>query len=100
MNRPAWMKVPTDPLGQFVFFAAAEFVSFFVISSNFRAIAIGNYFWAGTTDFMTLVQNFAIGKLMMDDERMRTWYVGLGAAVGGTLGTLVSIYVTKRIYGA
>jgi hypothetical protein len=99
MTRPAWFRIPTNPVGQFVFFGLAEFVSFFVISANFRAIAIGNYYYAGATDFMTLIQNFAIGKLMMDDERMRTWYVGLGAAVGGTLGTLFSIYVTKHLYG-
>lgn len=99
MKLPGWVRIPTDPLGQFVFFGLAELVSFFVISANFRAIAIGSYFWAGVTDFMTLVQSFAIGKLFIEDEKTRTWYTGIGAAVGGTIGTLLSIWATKHIYG-
>lgn len=99
MTKPSWLRVPTSPMGQVLFFGAAELVSFFVISANFRAIAIGNYFWAGCTDFMTLVQNFAIGKLLIEDEKSRTWYTGIGAAVGGTIGTLLSIWATKHLFG-
>lgn len=88
-----------SPAGQFLFFGATELFSFFVITANFRAIAIGSYSWSAITDFATVLVNFAVGKMMMDDEKNRSWYVGFGFATGGTIGTLLSIFVTKHLYG-
>jgi len=93
------IRIPTSPLGQFLFFGSTELFTFFVITANFRAIAIGSYFWAGITDYLTVLVNFGVGKLMMDDEKNRSWWVGLGFATGGTIGTLLSIWVTKHLYG-
>jgi hypothetical protein len=93
------LKVPTSPIGQFLFFGATELFTFFVITANFRAIAIGSYWWAGVTDYATVIVNFSVGKLMMDDSKNRSWWVGLGFATGGTIGTLLSIWVTKHLYG-
>lgn len=88
------------PVGQFFFFGVTELFTFFLITANFRAIALGNYFWAGTTDFATLMVNFSLFRVMTGEERMRSWYVGVGSSCGGTIGTLLSIYVTKHVYGA
>jgi hypothetical protein len=99
MKPPKWLHLPHTRLGQFAFYGLAELVSFAVITANFRAIAQGNYWYAGVTDFMNLVQGFAIGKFLMDDAEQRTWYTGLGAAVGGTCGTLLAIWITKHVYG-
>lgn len=93
------LHLPTKPWSQFLFFGATELFTFFIITANFRAIAIGSYWWAGVTDYLTVLVNFAVAKVMMGDEKHRTWWVGVGLATGGTLGTLFSIYVTKRLYG-
>lgn len=93
------MRIPTRPLGQFLFFGMTELITFFVITANFRAIAQGSYFWAGVTDYLTVLVNFAVGKLMMDDAKHRSWFVGFGFATGGTIGTLLSIWATKHLYG-
>jgi len=99
MRLPGWVRLPRTHAGQFIFYGVAELVSFAIITANFRAIAQGNYLFAGLTDFMNLVQGFAIGKFLMDDAEQRTWYTGLGAAVGGTCGTLLAIWITKHVYG-
>jgi hypothetical protein len=93
------LTIPTSPAGQFLFFGATELFTFFIITANFRAIAIGSYWWAGITDYLTVLVNFTVGKLMMDDAKNRSWWVGLGFATGGTIGTLLSIWVTKHLYG-
>lgn len=85
--------------GQFLFFAGMEFISFFIICSNYRAVAIGSYFWSGLTDFLVLVQNGCLGKLAIDDKRARTWFAVAGTAIGGTCGSLTAIWVTKHILG-
>ena len=82
-----------------MFFGSTELFTFFIITANFRAIALGNYFWAGVTDYLTVLVNFGVGKLMMDDAKHRSWWVGFGFATGGTIGTLLSIWVTKHLYG-
>lgn len=97
--KPIAEYVPKNPVAQFFFFGLLELFTFFVISANFRAIAIGSYFWAGTTDFATVLVNFGVGKVMMDDAKNRTWWVGIGAACGGTIGTLLSIWATTHLYG-
>lgn len=91
--------MPTSRAGQFLFFGATELFTFFVITANFRAIAIGAYGWAALTDYATVLVNFGVGKLMMDDAKNRSWWVGFGLATGGTIGTLLSIFVTKHLYG-
>lgn len=90
------MTVPKTGSGQFLFFAAAEFVSFFIIVANSRSIAQGNYLWTGVTDTFFNLQAFVIMKLAIEDPNGRTWAAGLGATVGGTIGSLVSIWVTKH----
>lgn len=92
-------RTPKTPLGQFLFFGLAEFLSFFIIVMNTRAVAQGSYLWTAITDSVFTLQGFALGKMMMDDANARTWYVGMGVVVGGTSGSLFSIFITKMLYG-
>ncbi len=94
-----WLKIPTSTVGRAMFFGSTELLTFFIITANFRAIALGNYFWAGLTDYLTVLVNFGVGKLMMDDAKYHTWWIGIGFATGGTIGTLLSIWMTKHLYG-
>ena len=67
-----WLKIPTSTVGRAMFFGSTELLTFFIITANFRAIALGNYFWAGLTDYLTVLVNFGVGKLMMDDAKYHT----------------------------
>lgn len=93
------MYVPRNRAGQFFFFGAIEFVSFFLIVANNRAVAQGNYMWTAVTDGLFGLQGFAVFKMAIDDPNARTWASGLGSTVGGTLGSMFSIWLTKRLYG-
>jgi len=90
---------PKSKIGQFGFMFCTELISFFIICSNFRAVAQGSYFWTALTDTLFSAQAFVIGKLMIDEPNARSWSAGLGCTIGGTCGSLLSIFVTKHLYG-
>lgn len=92
--------VPTSKLGQFSVMFVLECISFFIICANMRAVAQGSYLWTALTDTLFSAQAFAVGKLMIDEPNARSWAAGFGCTIGGTCGSLISIYVTKHLYGA
>ena len=91
---------PKSRLGQFFFFGACEFISYFIIVANTRAFTAGSYKWAAITDMAFTAQGFALGVIMIDDPDSRTFWSGAGCVVGGCAGTLASMWVTKHFYGA
>lgn len=99
MKRPSWLKVPTTPLGQFVYGFCDQFLYFFIVCANFRAVAIGLKLATASTDVLITAQAFVSKKLAIDKEEMRTWWVGAGEMVGGGLGSILSIWVTQKIFG-
>jgi hypothetical protein len=93
------MKAPTSRLGQFSLMFVAEFVSFFIIVANTRAFTHSNYGWTAITDGAFSLQNFIMMKLMVDDEKARSFWAGLGYTMGGMLGSLLAIFVTSHYLG-
>lgn len=92
--------VPASRAGQFVFFFFENFISFAIIVANTRAFTQGHYFWTAITDTLFSLQGFIVAKLMIDDKDARSLYAGAGSVVGGTCGSLFSIWITKHLYGA
>lgn len=84
-------------MGQFFVGFTAEFISFFIVVANTRAYTHSNYLWTTITDTLFSLQNFAMTKIMIDDPQARTWYLGLGYTIGGTLGSLAAIAVTSKL---
>lgn len=91
---------PKSWYGQFFFFAACEFICYFIIVANTRAFTAGSYKWTAITDMAFTSQQFALGVVMIDDKDSRTFWSGLGCVLGGCAGSLLSIWVTKHFYGA
>jgi hypothetical protein len=91
------MRAPTTKLGQFSLGLVAEFISFFIIVANTRVYTHGNYAWTIITDTLFSMQSFMMAKLMMDDKNGRSWYIGLGYTIGGTLGSCAAIFVTSHL---
>lgn len=77
-----------------------DFLAIFVTCANLRAVALGSYFWTALTEPTLALGCFALAKLMVDKEEWRTWTAGIGAALGATAGSLLSILVTKVFYGS
>jgi hypothetical protein len=99
MIRPKWLDVPKTHIGQFAFFFVAEMVCFFVITANMRAVALANYLGAAATDLLFGMQAWGMMKLTVEHEEARTFAGGIGTALGGVCGTMLSIWTTKHIWG-
>jgi hypothetical protein len=93
------VRAPDSRLGRFGLFFASEAVSFFFIAANFRAVAQGLYFWTGVTDMLLVFQGMLVTRLMFDDERSRDWISIAGFSFGGATGSMLSIYVTRHLWG-
>lgn len=91
--------MPKSKLGQFGFFFVAQFLSYFLIVANTRAYTQGNYQATAITDALFAAENFAMMRLIGRDKEAGSFAAGLGYTVGGTIGSLVSIYVTKMLLG-
>jgi hypothetical protein len=92
-------RMPKTRRGQFVYGFCDQFLYFFIVCANFRAVAIGLKCATAGTDVLITAQAFISKKLAIDKEEARTWWVGAGEAVGGGLGSILSIYVTQKLFG-
>lgn len=75
-------------------------LSFFVVCANFRALAIGLYIWTAATDMLIVLQNMIMAKIFIEDEKARDAWSIAGATIGGACGSLLSIWVTKHLFGS
>ncbi len=98
-KRPAWLKMPQTWYGQFLYGFADQFLYYFVVCANFRAVAIGLKAATFGTDVLITMQAFVSKKLCVDKEEARTWWVGAGETFGGGLGSILSIILTKKVFG-
>jgi hypothetical protein len=73
-----------------------NFVSYFVLTFDFRTVAQANYLWAAITNLIIAMLTFTV--LNRVSESKSTWD-RFGYAVGGTCGTMVGIYISKLILG-
>lgn len=83
----------------FLIAAATEFFSFFLIVVNTRAFTLGLYSWTLLTDSLFISQQFFVAKWMVEAKEARGLHAYLGFLVGGTLGSLFAIFITKHVYG-
>lgn len=66
-----------------------------IATVNMRATAQGNYLWTGITDFVTAVLGFATIYLIIEGGN---WVEKLiGFTVGAVAGSLIGIYLSKKI---
>jgi hypothetical protein len=91
------MKAPTSKFGQFALGFVAELISFFIVVANARAYTHSNYAWTAITDILFSLQQFTMTRLMIDDPNGRTWWLGAGYTLGGTIGSLLAIFVTTLL---
>jgi|SRR5208282_1710649 len=99
LKEKPWCPTPQSRLGRFLFCFVAELFSFFIIASNFRALARGLYVWTAVTDGLCVLQGMIMTKLMIEDAKMRDWWSITGFTLGGMCGSVLSIFVTKHLWG-
>lgn len=72
--------------------AAVQWTSYVVLTINFRAIAHEQYIAAGVTAMLAAFLSYTIVKRVIKDESHATL---AGMMIGGTLGDLTGIYLTR-----
>lgn len=92
------ISVPKTKVGQFIFFFCTQCFSYFIIVANTRAYTQGNYLWTGITDALFASQNFLMIRIISKQDEATGLWAGMGYTIGGTVGSLISIWVTKCLY--
>jgi len=95
----AKIKMPHNPVGRFAFCFFSELISFFIIATNFRALAKGYLFWTVGTDGLIVLQNSIVSKLMIENEKSRDGISIAAFTIGGMCGSALCIILTKRLWG-
>jgi hypothetical protein len=92
-------KTPANSIARFFFCFVVEVVTFFLLCANFRAVAQGLYVWTAITDMIIVFNGMLITKMLFDDEKSRDWISIAGYTLGGATGSVISIWVTKHVFG-
>lgn len=73
--------------------AVVQYAAYVVATVNFRAIADEQYVWAWGTSVVFAALSYTIVRHVIKDE---TWATVLGMMVGGGLGDLSGIWITRH----
>ena len=74
-----------------------QIVSYSLLCINFRAVAQAEYFQAAISDFtIATLGYFVIKKLANTDNSLHQW---LGYSLGGVVGSIIGIYLSKILLG-
>ena len=69
-----------------------QIVLYSLLCINYRAIALGHYHWAATSDFVIASMNFfIIRKISKSEDSFHQW---LGYVIGSVIGSYVGIYTS------
>ena len=78
---------------EFLLMFFVQIINYCLITINYRAVAHANYFLTGISDFIFASLNFfVIKKIAKSEDTIHQW---LGYSLGGVVGALLGIYVSK-----
>ncbi len=78
---------------EFLLMFSIQIINYCLITINYRAVAQGNYLLTGVSDFIFASLNFfVIKKIAKSNDTIHQW---LGYSLGGVVGALLGIYVSK-----
>lgn len=76
----------------FCLFAALQFLNYFNLTVNYRAVAHQQYVWAAISDAVACVLGWTLIKQIASAE---SWPARVGYVVGGTTASAAGIWITK-----
>src|SRR5271157_2758589 len=88
------IKVPESTFGRCLFCFSSELLSFFIIATNFRALAKGYIVWTVVTDGLIVLQSTIVSKIFIENEKTRDGMSMLSFTAGGMCGSALSILLT------
>ena len=88
-------KYMNQKIKEFTIMFAVQVISYTIICINYRAVAQAHYFWASLTDFaFASLSYFLIKRIANSDNTFHQW---LGYALGGVVGSILGIWLSKLI---
>jgi hypothetical protein len=81
---------------QFLIFFLIQAISYGVICWNYRAVAQARYFSIGISDMGCAAISWTLIKRIGE---AKSYWAQAGYILGGACGSLVSVWITKRIFG-
>lgn len=87
-------------LRRFAFWFAAEFILYALVVANGRAYNQANYSATLISDMAISWFNFYFAVKFIGDKDNQDKWAMAGCVLGGGVGSLVSIFITKRVYGS
>lgn len=80
---------------EFLIMFGIQVTSYSLLCINFRAVAQAHYFWASLSDFaIATLSYFVIKRIATSDNTFHQW---LGYALGGVIGSILGIWLSKLI---
>lgn len=73
-----------------------QFTSYFLIVANTRTISKGSYWGTAMTDIFISAQGFLAIKIITGGDK-KDWQGTLAYAAGGACGSVVSLYLMRRL---
>lgn len=93
-NGVRWAAVREFP--EFLKFFFLQFLVYGVFCWNSRAIATGRLGHLFVSDLIYAFMAFTLVKMIVE---ARTWQAKLGYTLGGAFGSVLSVWVTKQLWG-
>jgi hypothetical protein len=76
---------------------AVQVVSYSLLCINYRAVAHAHYFQSAVSDFaIATLGYFVIKRIANSDDSLHQW---LGYSMGGVVGSIVGIWLSKVLLG-
>jgi hypothetical protein len=76
---------------------AVQVVSYSLLCINYRAVAQAHYFQSAVSDFaIATLGYFVIKRIANSDNSLHQW---LGYSMGGVVGSIVGIWLSKVLLG-
>jgi hypothetical protein len=85
---------------RFAFWFGVEFFLYGMVVANGRAYNQAHYGWTLITDMIISWFNFYVAVKFIEGKENRDHWSMAGCVMGGGLGSVTMIFVTKFLYGA
>jgi hypothetical protein len=83
---------------EFLIMLGIQTLSYGLLVINYRAVAQAHYIWSALSDFaIATLGYFVIKRIANSDNTLHQW---LGYALGGVVGSVFGIWLSKVMLGA
>lgn len=86
-----------EKIKEFFLFFTIQLILYLLVIVNYRAVTLLDYTSTVTTDFIIASFNFfVVRKIAKSEDSLHQW---AGYALGGAIGSLLGLYLSKLMLG-